>query len=466
MEEINTGIADILVIFGITGDLARKMTLISLYRLEANKQLNCPIIGIAMEPYSDQDLHQLVRKSIEDSPDLIDEKIFRCLVGRMSYLQGDLGNPNTYQNLAKRLVGCESPIFYLEIPPSFFAPVAQALAQVGLLAKARVVIEKPFGHDLDSARHLNVELHQVLREEQIWRIDHFLGKQPVLDIHFLRFGNSLLEPVWNRNHIAAVQITMAEDFGVQDRGRFYDSVGALRDVVQNHLMQLLALVAMEPPSGAEADALEDKKVDVFRSMPSVNPAWFLRGQYDGYGQIPGVKKDSDTETYVGMRLEIDNWRWAGVPFFIRAGKVLPVRATEIRIIFKRAPRLAFLQQPHHANPNEVIIRIDPDPGLRIVLLSKAADGKSVRDVHLDLSFAQELGKPPAPYERLIHDALIGDRSLFSRQDTVEQTWRILQPLLENPVPVVPYSQGTWGPKQADNLVKGHPSWRLPWLSST
>lgn len=383
----------------------------------------------------------------------------------MEYLQGNFEDTNTYQSLAKALEKYDNPVFYLEIPPSFFALVSQSLAKVGLLTNAKVVIEKPFGHDLESARKLNEQLHQVLKEEQIWRIDHFLGKQPVLDIHFLRFGNSLLEPVWNRDHIAAVQITMAENFGVQDRGRFYDEVGALRDVVQNHLMQLLALIAMEPPIGAGSGALEDRKVDVFRSIPSANPKKFIRGQYEGYTKVPGVKKDSDTETYVGLGLEIDNWRWTGVPFFIRAGKSLPVRVSEIRIIFKRPPRLAFLEQPYHVGPNEVIIRIDPDPGMRIIMLSKAADGKSVKDVHLDLSFAQELGKPPAPYERLIHDCLVGDRSLFATQDTVEQTWRILQPLLDNPTPVVVYGEKTWGPNQADRLVAGHPHWRIPWVNN-
>lgn len=465
MKQAYIQVSDVLVIFGITGDLAKKMTLVSLYRLELNKQLNCKIIGVAMDSYSDQDFHNLVRKSIENAKEPIDEKTLKSLCSRMSYIQGDFVDPNTYQNLAKALEKYSHPVFYLEIPPSLFASVSQSLAKVGLLTNAKVVIEKPFGHDLDSANKLNMQLHKVLKEEQIWRIDHFLGKQPVLDIHFLRFGNSLLEPIWNRDHVAVVHITMAEDFGVQDRGRFYDEVGALRDVVQNHLMQLLALVAMEAPVGAGPSALEDRKVDVFRSIPPANPKKFVRGQYEGYTQVPGVKKDSNTETYVGLALEIDNWRWYGVPFFIRAGKSMPIRASEIRIIFKRPPRLSFLDQPYHVGPNEVVIRIDPDPGMRIIMLSKAADGKSVRDVHLDLSFAQELGKPPAPYERLIHDALVGDRSLFATQDTVEQTWRILQPLLDDPVPVEVYGEKTWGPNRANTLVAGHPSWRIPWVEA-
>ncbi len=269
-----------------------------------------------------------------------------------------------------------------------------------------------------------------------------------------------------RDHVAAVQVTMAENFGVEDRGAFYDKVGALRDVVQNHLLQVLALIAMEAPVRPGHDALWDKKVDVFQAMPDIDPDRCVLGQYEGYGKIPGVRENSRTETYVALRLGIENWRWSGVPFYVRAGKALAAKATEVRVIFKRTPRLAFLEEPNHPHPNQLVLRVDPEPGLQIVLLSKGKNGTSCQDVHLELAFAAELGKPPEPYERLIHDALAGDHSLFTREDAVEETWRVLQPLvdrLDRGAELISYPQGSWGPSEADNLVRGHAPWHLPWL---
>ncbi len=462
MADSTQNTADVLVIFGITGDLAKKMTFRSLYRLEARGMIPCPIVGVARSGWTDEQLRQHARQDIVDSGETIDEDVFRRFAARLSMICGDYDDPETYTKLAAAIKGRHDPVFYLETPPSLFGRVVEGLSAAGLTERARVVVEKPFGHDLASAKALNAELRKLLDEWQILRIDHFLGKEPAMDILFLRFANSVFEPLWNRDRIECVQISLTEDFDVEDRGSFYDPVGALRDVVQNHLLQLLGLFASEPPVTADADGLRDKRVDVFRSIPDANPKRYVRGQYEGYLDVPGVAKGSQTETFAALRLDIDNWRWSGVPFFIRAGKALAVTATEMRIIFKRPPRPVFVTGSE-PDPDELILRIDPDAAADLVVQAKTPGAQTTRSIDLSLVFAQELGSMPEPYERLLGDALHGQAALFTREDSVEETWRIVQPLLDAPPPVETYARGSWGPAGADALVAGYPRWREPWL---
>ena len=453
--------ADALVLFGATGDLARKKLFPALYRLAAAGRLEVPVVGVAFSDWDDARLRGYAVEAAEGAEDQVDGTALKELAGSLAMVSGDYRDPATFAALARRLaeVGAARPAHYLAIPPGLFPVVVQGLSQAGLGRGARVVVEKPFGRDLASARELNRVLHEVFPERSIFRIDHYLGKEPVENLLVFRFANAFLEPIWNRRYVASVQVTMAETFGVEGRGSFYDGVGAIRDVIQNHLLQVVALLAMEPPVDAEPDSLRDEKVKVLKAMCPADPARLVRGQYEGYSGEPGVAPGSPVETFAALRLEIDSWRWAGVPFFVRAGKHLAATALEAVIELHAPPRLLFSPDGCQPRPNFLRFRLGADDGVTVCVQAKKPGERLVsHPVELEVDFERVFGARQQAYQRLLGDALEGNPARFARQDGVENAWRVIQPLLDQPGPVHSYRRGSWGPAEADAVTAGHGGW--------
>jgi glucose-6-phosphate 1-dehydrogenase len=453
--------SDALVIFGVTGDLAHKMIFPALYAMVKRGALKVPVIGVAFPKWSLERLHKRATDSIKRSGGIDNKRALQHLLSLLKYVSGNYKDSNTFTAIKAALGNARCPAHYLAIPPSLFETVIKGLGAANLAENARVIVEKPFGRDLASARELNQVAHSVFPEDSIFRIDHFLGKEAIMNILYFRFANSFLEPIWNRNYVASVQITLSEDFGVKKRGAFYETAGCLRDVIQNHLFQVVALLAMEPPAGRDFGAVHNEKAKVFKAMRPLKPDDLVRGQYDGYRTEQDVAKRSDVETFCALRLFIDSWRWDGVPWYLRSGKYLPNTATEILVELKPPPQRLFADATRGTTrSNYLRFRLSPNSAIALAARVKLA-GEDFVGEERELYLSEERSGDETPYERLLGDAMKGDGALFTREAAVEAAWAVVDPVLKSHHRVSPYKRGSWGPKKADAIIAADGGWHNP-----